>query len=56
MRADFFASLALNQRNAKISRQLDESGALQVCQDFYASLDNAPPADTVLFFKLYVVI
>ena len=51
MRADFFSSLALHQQNAKTNRQLDESGALQVCQDFYASLESAPPVDTVRVFE-----
>ena len=46
MRADFLATLLSGQ--SRVARQDDNgAAALQVCQDFYATLTNAPPVDTV---------
>jgi len=47
MRADFLATFFGSQNG--VARQDDGAAeaALQVCQDFYATLTNAPPVDTI---------
>ena len=44
MKVDLLSASALIQKNVK---SLDGEGALKICQDFYASLENAPSVDSV---------